>query len=108
MKQTRNFTPNPGTANSWMSAFPPQKLAHAEDPQVIQVFLENLCSVMKTSAEENLPNKQFKRHKRPGWNQSTNTAHRRSWYRWKQVGRPMDPPMPGLSTLTVSGNLDKR
>ena len=89
----------------------PSTEACTEDPQVIQEFLENLCSAMKTSDEENLSNKQFKRHKRPGWNRSINTAHRRSkaaWRRWKRVGCPWTLlTKPGQSTLTVSGNLDK-
>ena len=72
----------------------PSAEACIEDPQVIHQFLEDLGTAMKSSANENLPKKQFKKHKRPGWNRSINTAQRRSkaaWHRWKQAGHPLDP-----------------
>ena len=68
----------------------PSAEACIEDPQVIHQFLEDLGTAMKSSANENLPKKQFKRHKRPGWNRSINTAQRRSMApveaSWTSVG----------------------
>lgn len=90
----------------------PSTEACTENPQVIQEFLENLCSAMKTSAEENLPNKQFLRDTNVQDGTGLLTLHidtpRLPGAGGSVLGALWTLPMkPGQSTLTVSGNLDK-
>ena len=69
----------------------------SDNPSTLEEYLKNICSAMHKACAKTIPPKVFLKHKRPGWNSSVNTAHRRSkaaWKLWKASGKPNCPTNP--------------
>ena len=61
------------------------------DHNLIDSFLSNITGAPRSACEESVPKKEFDKHKKPGWNTSINSAHKRSkaaWRCWKNAGSP--------------------